>query len=279
MALKPDAVGKSTAEITHRYEWTDAVLYALSIGAKRDGELEFLWEGGGPKVYPTYAVVPTLAANAALFDVIGGNLLGVVHGSQGIRIHKPFASSGMLKTVATVAGIYDLKRLATSIVTTETRDEKGVLLCETHWTIIYRMDGGFGGAPPPKRDDPKPPARDPDWVVTEATTTEQAALYRLNGDRNPLHIDPKIGEMAGFGKPILHGLATYGFVGRAILAKECGGDPSRFKSFSGRFTKPVWPGDTLVTEGWRDGSRVLVRASRKEAPGEHVFSAGVAEVG
>lgn len=210
MALNLSAVGKTTTELVHTYTWKDAVLYALSIGAKRDLELPYLFEGMGPRVFPSYAVVPAFLANAALFDAIGGNMLGVVHGGQAIRLHKPFAPGGTLKTVGKVAGVYDLKRMATAIVTTETRDEAGALVCETEWSIIYRLDGGFEGPPPPKRDEAKAPARPADWTFEESTSKEQAALYRLNGDLNPLHIDPKIGESAGFGHPILHGLCTYG---------------------------------------------------------------------
>jgi acyl dehydratase len=277
MALNPQAVGKTTPELKHEYTWKDAVLYALGVGAKRDDELDFLFEGRGPKVIPTYAVIPTFAANGALFDTIGGNLLGVVHGSQSIRIHKPFAPSGKLVTVGKVAGIYDLKRMAQANISTETRDEKGALVCETEWVILYRMDGGFGGEAPPKRDLHNPPDRAPDWTKQEAISEEQALLYRLNGDLNPLHADPEIGKMAGFGKPILHGLCTYGFVGRAILEKECDRDPARFRSFAGQFRKPVWPGETLLTEGWREGDKIIVRATVTSRPGEPVF-AGSSEV-
>lgn len=278
MALNLDATGKKSQPFVHTYRWQDVVLYALGIGAKT-GELDYLYEGRGPKVFPTYAVVPTFYACAGLFDVIGGNLLGVVHGGQLSRVHKPFPSSGKLTTIGTVAGVYDLKRMAQANMTTETRDEKGDLICETEWSILYRMDGGFGGPPPPKRDEEKPPAREPDWTHEEATSPEQALLYRLSGDLNPLHADPKIGEMAGFGKPILHGLATYGFAARAVVQKVCGGDADKLKAFSGQFRKPVWPGDTLVTEGWNEGKRVVLRTSCKERPGEYVFSGAWAEVG
>ncbi|MBK8171511.1 MAG: MaoC family dehydratase N-terminal domain-containing protein [Sandaracinaceae bacterium] len=279
MTLNLSAVGKTTAELVHTYTWKDVVLYALSIGAKRDGELAYLFEGEGPKVFPSYAVVPAFIANAALFDAIGGNMLGVVHGGQAIRLHKPFAPAGTLKTVGKVAGVYDLKRMATTIVTTETRDEKGELVCETEWSIIYRLDGGFDGPPPPKRDEAKAPARPCDWSFEESTSKEQAALYRLNGDLNPLHIDPKIGESAGFGHPILHGLCTYGYVCRAVIANECAGDPSKLKYLSGQFRKPVWPGDTLITEGWREDGRIVLRVSAKERPGDYVFSGGYATLG
>jgi acyl dehydratase len=278
MALNPDAVGKTTSELVHGYEWKDVVLYALGVGAKRDTELDFLYEGRGPKVLPTYAVVPTFAVPGALLGDVGGNLLGVVHGGQKIRLHKPFAPNGTLTTVGKVAGIYDLKRMAQAVFTSETRDQKGDLVCETEYLIIYRMDGGFGGQAPPPSEKVPVPDRAPDFVVEETTTDEQALLYRLNGDLNPLHADPDIGQAAGFGKPILHGLCTYGFVGRAVLQQACEGDPARLKALSGQFRKPVWPGETIRTEGWKDGNRVILRASTKERPGDFVFSNAYAEL-
>lgn len=278
MALNPDSVGTTTSELVHTYAWKDVVLYALGVGARRDAELDFLYEGRGPKVLPTYAVVPTFAVPGALFDAVGGNLLGVVHGAQKIRLHKPFEPNGTLTTVGKVAGIYDLKRMAQAVFTSETRDAQGELVCETEYLILYRMDGGFGGEPPPKSEKVSPPEREPDFVVEEPTSTEQALLYRLNGDLNPLHADPEFGKAAGFDQPILHGLCTYGYVGRAVMQQVCEGDPARFTAFSGQFRKPVWPGETIVTEGWKEGSRVIVRASTKERPGEYVFSNAYAEV-
>lgn len=279
MALKLDSVGKTTDELTHSYTWRDTALYALGVGARVPAELDFLFEARGPRVLPTYAVVPAYAACAALFDVVGGDLLGVVHGNQKTRLHAPFAGNDTLRTVGRVEAIYDLKRMAIADLATTTHDSRGTLLCETEWRIIYRLDGGFGGRPPPKRDDVRVPQREPDWRFECTTAPEQAALYRLSGDLNPLHIDPAIGEQAGFGGPILHGLCTYGIVGRAVLAHECGGDPSRLKFLSGGFKKPVWPGDTLVVEGYREAGRVLLRAVRAKEPAEPVFAGGYAEVG
>jgi len=277
MALNPEAVGKKTPELIHDYKWQDVALYALGIGAKRK-ELDFLYEGRGPKVYPTYAVVPTLAALARLLSEVGGNMLGVVHGGQSIRLHRPFDPNGKLTTVGRVAGVYDLKRMAQASFATETHDSGGNLVAETDWSIIFRMDGGFGGHPPPSSDRVSTPDRPADFTVEDRTTEEQALLYRLNGDLNPLHADPQIGEMAGFGQPILHGLCTYGYVCRAVVHNVCGGDPSALKSFSGQFRKPVFPGDTIITEGWRDGDRVILRASTKERPSEHVFTNASAQI-
>lgn len=279
MALDPQAVGKTTGELVHEYEWKDVVLYALGVGAKED-ELDFLYEKRGPKVLPTYAVVPTFPVCAELFEVVGGDMLGVVHGAQRIVLHRTFAPEGKLTTIGRVAHVYDLKRMAQAIFATETRDAAGELICETEWEILFRLDGGFGGERPPKSLRVKVPEADADHRVVGATTREQAALYRLSGDLNPLHIDPEIGEKAGFGRPILHGLCTFGYIGRAILERLCERDPARLRELRVQFRKPVWPGDTLITELWHDADagRHVVRTSTEERPDEYCVTNAYAVV-
>lgn len=272
MALNLDSVGKPTNALHHEYTWQDAVLYALGCGATKKTELDFLFEGRGPKVLPTYAVVPTFPVCAELFEMTGGDMLGVVHGSQSVTLHKPFAPSAKLTTVGKVKGVYDLKRMAQAVFTTETRDEGGELLCETEWGIIFRLDGGFDGPRPPKTPKHRTPERDPDFVVEEKTSPEQALLYRLSGDLNPLHADPAIGEKAGFGEPILHGLCTFGYAGRAVVAECCDGDPSKLLSLSGQFRRPVWPGDTLITSGWHEEGRIILQTRTAERPDEMSFT-------
>lgn len=281
MALNLDAVGQSTEPAPHRYSWKDTVLYALSVGAKK-AELDYLFEARGPKVLPTYAVVPAFDVMMKLFDVVEGDLLGVVHGAQSITLHAPFPCDAETETevttVGTVDGVYDLKRMAQAIFKTETKAADGTLLCETEWNILFRNDGGFSGPRPPKSPRHRVPEREPDFEVVEDTTPEQALLYRLNGDFNPLHADPAIGEKAGFGEPILHGLCTYGYAGRAVLHAACEGDPSRLLGLRGQFRKPVWPGDTLVTRGWREGEEILLQTHTRERPEEFPFTNALARV-
>ncbi len=275
MALNIDALGFTTESMVHEYTWQDVVLYNLSIGARRDGQLPLLFEGpegAGPVVFPTYAVIPAWPAMLKLFDAVGGDMLGIVHGAQSCTFHRPFAPSGTLFTVGKVAGIYDLKRLAQTAFVSETRDEEGNLICETDWNIIFRLDGGFGGVKPPKTPKLRPPERDADFVVRESTSTEQALLYRLTGDHNPLHADPAIGEKAGFGQPILHGLCTYGHVARHVVNGACAGDTSRLKQLVGQFRKPVWPGDTLVTSGWHEDGQTVLEMRTAERPDDAPFS-------
>lgn len=277
MALRTDVVGDETDALVHSLTWKDAVLYALGVGATRE-ELDFLYEGRGPKVLPTYAVIPAFAAMDELFDKTGGDLLGVVHGAQKITLHRPFVAGERLFTTGKVEGIYDMKRMGQAIFTTETKDASGGKVCETEWLILFRNDGGFGGERPPKSFRNKKPEREPDFEVTETTSEEQALLYRLSGDLNPLHADPAIGEKAGFGQPILHGLCTYGYVGRAVLNEVCGGDPAKLRELRGQFRKPVWPGETLITRGWREGDEVILRVSTEERPEEDCFTNASARV-
>jgi acyl dehydratase len=281
MALNPDTVGTKTDELVYEYKWQDAALYALGVGAKAEGELDFLYEGRGPKVLPTFAVVPTFAVPGKLLDVVGGDMMGVVHAGQKVVMHRPFDPKGTLRTTGKVEGVYDLKRMGQAVFTSETRNADGEMICETEWSIIFRNDGGFGGQAPPKTEKVAPPEREADFRVEEQTSREQALLYRIaGGDSNPLHADPEIGEKAGFGRPILHGLCTYGYAGRAVLHQVCGGDPAKLKVLAGQFRKPVWPGDTIVTEGWElDGGRYALRCTTKERPEEAVFTNAYAEIG
>jgi len=279
MALDPAAVGKKTEPRSMTYDWKDVVLYALGVGARGDGELDFLYEGRGPKVLPTFGMVPTFPAMKDALPLVGGDFKGVVHAGQRLSLKRPFPPTGTLVTTCEVTGVHDLKRMATATFATQTRDGDGELLCETEYALIYRFDGGFGGTPPPKTERVKAPERDPDFVVEETTHPDQALLYRLNGDENPLHADPDLAKAVGFDRPILHGLCTYGIVGRAVLREACGGDPSKLRGLHGQFRKPVFPGDTLVTRGWREDDHLILSAATTANPDEPVFANATAVLG
>jgi acyl dehydratase len=264
MAFDLSIVGKPSDVSRFSYTWKDTVLYALGVGAKTD-ELDFLYEGAAfgnvsrksdsprPKVIPSFIVVPTFPVLLGHLARTGGDLAMVVHGAQRFRVHKPFAPHGDLESTATVRGIYDMRKFASVLIDTTTKDAAGDLVAEGTWTIIYRNHGGFGGEPPPKEpsDIVVPKDRAPDFTIEEKTSPEQALLYRLNGDPNPLHADPDFAKSVGFEQgPILHGLCTYGYMVRHAAKGACGGDATRLTSFEGRFSKPVWPGDTITTRGW-----------------------------
>lgn len=252
MALDLSIVDKPSDPYTFTYGWKDAVLYALGIGAKKD-ELDWLYEGRGPKVFPSFVVVPMFEPMLDRIVRTGGDLAMVVHGNQRVRLHGELPSSGTLSTVARVRGIYDMRKFAIVLVDSEISTAAGERIADTSSQIIIRGAGGFGGELPPKEEKVAevPKGREPDFRVVEKTTPEQALLYRLSGDLNPLHADPEFAAGVGFERgPILHGLCTFGHMVRHVAKGACGGDASKLTGFETQFRKPVWPGDTLVTEGW-----------------------------
>lgn len=260
MSLDPSIVGRKTPPRMLPYTYRDVVLYALGIGAKAD-ELDYLYEGRGPKVYPTFAVVPAFAPVLELLRESGGNLATLVHGAQTVTIEKPIPPEGTFETTARIAGVYDMKRLAQVVCSTESR-VSGDVVCRTDWQLLFRDEGGFGGPHPPKTPAPKAPeGAAPSFDHEEPTSPEQALLYRLSGDTNPLHADPEFARQVGFERgPILHGLATYGFIARAIIRHVCNGDSSKLRSLTAQFRKPVWPGEAIRTVGHVVDRHVVVKA-------------------
>lgn len=250
MSLDPSTVGLKVENAVFTYDWSSVVLYALGIGAKK-AELDYLYEGRGPVVVPSFAVIPPTRAVEELLRRSGGDLTRMVHGAQRIRLHGPLPAAGTLETEAVIAGLYDLKRLAELRI--ETRSHlAGELLFETEWTLYFLDAGGFGGPPPPKGEGVKI-GRDrvPTWHQEDTSSPEQALLYRLSGDLNPLHADPAAAAELGFDQgPILHGLCTFGYLARALVRRGCASDPTRLVELGGQFRKPVWPGDTIRTSGY-----------------------------
>jgi acyl dehydratase len=198
----------------------------------------------------------------------GGDLAMVVHGSQRVRLHAELPPAATLATTAKIRGIYDLRKFAFVIVDTETKDESGKLLFETTSSIVFRGEGGFGGTTPPREEKVAeiPKDKPADFRIEETTSAEQALLYRLNGDVNPLHADPEFAANVGFNQgPILHGLCTFGYMVRHAAKGALGGNASKLTGFEAKFSKPVWPGDTLVTEGWNVApGKIALSVSVKE---------------
>ncbi|RYZ02179.1 MAG: MaoC family protein [Myxococcales bacterium] len=256
MGLDISTVGFETEPVSFTYDWKMAALYALAVGATPE-ELDYVYEGRGPRVLPTFAVIPSYGPVSQLFVKTSCDMTRLVHGGQTLRLHRPLPPEGTLLTTGRIEGIYDMKILAKVVLSTRTT-LNGEPCFDTEWELLVRDAGGFGGARPPKAEVPKLPKDQldsPTFAVEQATRPEQALLYRLTGDLNPLHADPAFARAAGFDQgPILHGLCTYGFVGRALLKHACGGDPARLKAFSVQFRKPVWPGDVLSTKGYDVGN-------------------------
>ena len=188
----------------------------------------------------------------------------LVNGEQAVFLHQPLKPTGTVIGKTRVLEVIDKGQGKGALVYAERKvidKASGALIATTTQTTFCRADGGFGG--PPRESPPvhQIPERAPDLVCDLGTRPEQAAIYRLSGDRNPLHIDPDMAKTAGFPRPILHGLGTFGVVGHALLKSVCGYDTARMASFGGRFSAPVFPGETIRTEMWRDGNVVSFRAS------------------
>lgn len=250
LKISSDLVGMTFEPNTCSWTWKDVILYALGVGAKPEGELDYVFEGKGPKVLPTYAVIPGMMGSSGLsnFEI---NLAMLLHGEQGMTLHREIPPEGRVKLTGRVRDVWDKGKAAVLVFESVAEDDNGPMFT-TRATLFIRGAGGFGGERGPSTAGLNaPPDRKPDHVIEEVSRPEQGAIYRLSGDLNPLHIDPDFAKMAGFEKPIMHGLCTYGFAGRALLRALCGGDAARFKSFDARFADNVYYGDTIVTKIWR----------------------------
>ena len=265
MPLDPNAIGAKTEPSLFSWTDRDTLLYALGVGAGVD-DLAFTTEnshGVEQQVLPTYAVIACLPFAAA--GKIGSfNFAMLLHGSQGIRLYEPLPPAGALSVVAEVADIQDKgagKNAIVMLKATGTDPDTGNVVAETFTTAVIRGEGGFGGQPGQRPAAPEIPDREPDARIALPTREDQALIYRLSGDRNPLHSDPWFArELAGFPKPILHGLCTYGVAGRALVAELGGGDATKVTAIDARFTSPVFPGETLTTSIWRtDTGRAVFR--------------------
>ena len=276
MPIDLSIVGKRLAPITHTYTERDAMLYALGVGAGTD-DLQFTYERD-LKVLPTFGVIAAFPAMFSLGPVMQVNPMMVLHGEQRIELYAPIPTRGTLTTTPTVRAIYDKIKGALILVDAETVDDKGKLLFKNTFGTFARGEGGFGGDRGPSGSRNVPPDRRPDAVVEMVTLPQQALLYRLSGDMNPLHADPDFAKMGGFDRPILHGLCTFGHVCRAVLRSCCNNDPARLQALDVRFAGVVFPGETIVTEMWKTGgSEVIVQAKTKER-GEVVISSAAATI-
>ncbi len=250
MALNLDTVGKVWGPYEFSFDERDLIIYALGIGFPKE-KLEFVYEGAKDfKAFPTYGVILPANAGVEAFLSTKANFLMAVHGEQTLEIHNPIPRKGKVSTTAAIEGIYDKGSGALIVMKFETKDQSGNPVCTGRSGAFVRGAGGFGGAAQPKKDIPGIPGKEPDFTFEAATHADQAALYRLSGDRNPLHIDPAIARAVGFKDPILHGLCTYGVVCRRFVEEVFQGDSGKMKSYSARFSAPVMPGDSLRIKVW-----------------------------
>ena len=255
-----NVIGKKTDPVAFEYTWRDVVLYALGVGVPAE-DLEFIYENaaGGLKVLPSFCVVPAIKAFPFVGKDIEWSLF--LHGQHSIRLARPIPPEGRLVQVGEVMNIYDKGKGALYDILIKGKTEDGLSVYEVRWGIFYVGAGGFGGDPGPKAEPLDPPTDlAPDFTVSHLVAQNQAAIYRLSGDFNPLHLDPAAAKVGGFDRPILHGLCTYGFATRAIVRGALDGDATRLGSFKARFSSVVYPGDTLITEGWKEGDRYIVQS-------------------
>jgi acyl dehydratase len=267
MPLNPDAVGATSQPARRAWTSKDALLYAVGVGAGVD-ELAYTTEntkGVPQQVLPTMAVVLG-AVGPGAYDAVGEiNWTMLVHGEQAVELHGPIPVEGEAESVTTVTGIFD--KGSGALLTTETKavdTATGQPLFTTRSGSFIRGEGGWGGDRGPSGPRNVPPERPADHTVTYQTRVDQALTYRLSGDRNPLHSDPSFAAAAGFDRPILHGLCSYGFTGRALLHSLCGSESARFRSMEARFSSPVFPGDALTVSIWEVGDGEAVFQTRRD---------------
>ncbi len=274
MPINPEAVGLKGEPVRKSWKSKDALLYALGVGAGTD-ELAFTTENTKDtpqRALPTMAVV--LGGGGIPFDKLGTfNPAMMLHGAQGIELISEIPPEGEIESTGSIGAIWDKGKAASVEMLSDSVDlATGKLLFRTRMTAFLRGEGGFGGERGPAQTW-QAPNRAADHEVHYSTRMDQPLLYRLSGDRNPLHSDPSFAKLGGFERPILHGLCSYGFTGRALLHSVCGGDPKRFKSMDARFSKPVMPGDDLIVSIWVDGNEALFQTRNQD--GDVVIDQGV----
>jgi acyl dehydratase len=271
MPLNPAAVGAVGDVRTMSWNSKDALLYAVGIGAGQN-DLPFTTENTKEVqqvVFPTFAVVAgsgtTSPGKSAMAEIGTFNWAMLVHGSQAITLHRPIPVEAEATVQDKVVAMYDKGKAAVVVTEAETKLKTGELLWTTRSSVFIRGEGGWDGERGPSGPQNEPPAKAPDHEVTLQTSPDQAFVYRLSGDRNPLHTDPSFAAIGGFDRPILHGLCSYGFTGRALLGALCNNDVNKFKHIEGRFSSPVMPGDALTVRMWNVGA------------GETVFTTSVGD--
>jgi len=273
------ALGYETGEGKYTYNRDQVILYHLGVGAgvppTDPNELEYTYEKN-LKVLPSFGVIPTFGAMGGLGGVPGlsFNFAMLLHGEQDLEVHQPIPPEATITNRGKVAEIWDKGKAALVVLQVDTRDDADKPLFTNRFSLFLRGEGGFGGQPGPKAGN-VPPARKPDGVVERTSLPQQALIYRLSGDKNPLHADPEFAKMGGFDRPIIHGLCSYGVVCKAIVDEVLGGDVTRVARYQARFAGVGFPGETYVISYWKEGDKVLIQAGSKERSAPIISNAAV----
>jgi len=268
MSRKPitkDLAGLSLGSKPISWNQKDVMLYALGVGSRPDEDLEYVYEGRGPKVLPTYGVIPGGLAILSVIENVEIELAMLLHGEEAITLHREIPPLASAVVKCRITEVYDKGKAALIGCEGLVEDDKGPI-CTAKSMLFVRGAGGFGGERGPSTAGVNaPPDRAPDIVAEYQTRPEQGAVYRLSGDMNPIHIDPDFAKFAGFENPFMHGLCTFSVVGRAILRELCGGVPTRLKTLEGRFADQVYYGNKIITKMWKTGpGEAIVQAETQK---------------
>lgn len=283
------ALGASLGDSQGSYEPDDVILYHLGIGAgfaaTDAGELEYTYEKN-LKVLPSFAVVAggSMSSRARKQGRGGGSLLSVegvdfnpamlLHGEQDVELHQPMPTAASFTSSGRIADVFDKGKAALLIMEQAARSEDGEPLFTTRSSLFLRGEGGFGGPPGPPAGNAAP-EREPDGIVESPTLPQQALLYRLCGDKNPLHADPEFAKMGGFDAPIIHGLCSYGIACKAIVDGVLAGDTGAVARYQARFRGVAFPGETYLTSYWREGERIIFETRSKERDAVIISNAAI----
>ena len=278
MALNLDSIGKNIGPVSKEYTWKDVILYALGVGAGFS-DLDYCYEKN-LKVIPTFSIATIFdflshyAANANI------NLAGILHGEQDLIFHQPIPKEGTLTTEGKITQIYDKgeKKGALIVGESDTWHSNGKKLFTSIITLFSRFDGGFGGDDAPKEPF-EYPDRQPDFEIEETPSLDQPLLYRLSGDVFALHVDQEFAKMAGFEKPIMHGLCTYGYSCRSLINSLTPGEPEKVRRLKCRFSRPLYPGDPIKIQIWKTDDNHAVWKTVNAKTGEDIITNGLFEFG
>ncbi len=280
MSIDPNkALGAKLGEGTYSWTKDQVILYHLGVGAgdpgTDPGELEYTYEKN-LKVLPSYGVIPVFGAMGGLGTTPGlsFNFAMLLHGEQDIEVHQPIPPEATVTNSAEVVGVYDKGKAALVVLEVKTRDEAGKPLFTNRFSLFLRGEGGFGGESGPKAGN-VPPEREPDGVIERRLLPQQALIYRLSGDKNPLHADPEFAKIGGFDKPIIHGLCSFGIVCKAVVDAVLAGDVTKVARYQARFAGVGFPGENYLISYWKEGDKILIQTKSKERDAPIISNAAI----